>query len=160
MLIIHVFWLEMAICTRHNSEELSLFSNKNNVFALPRFPLLLFFPATLLCLAACADAELPKWFSAEPHKSDLASYNGPIAMPPVDAAGAAFPNLADVPPNPAISARSETDKVIAELQQDNATGQAVVADYVQRHEGAAPVPAKINTSKKKKKPKAKRKGTP
>lgn len=119
------------------------------MFTLKRFLPLSGALVTLAALCACADSELPRWFSNEPSKAELESYQGPVAMPPVDAAAEPYPNLADVPEAPRLSSVKEQADWRAKLAAENEKGAAVIADYGAA-QAAAP-PASTPDAKKKKK---------
>lgn len=93
--------------------------------------------AAPLFLSSCADTEWPKWISGEPTRAELESYQGPIAMPPLDTSDKPYPNLADVPERPKIATTpAERAATRNDMQADNEYGQSLVDTY---QRGAAPV---------------------
>jgi hypothetical protein len=108
----------------------------------------------VLLLSACADSELPQWFSGEPTRAELDAYKGPIAMPAIDTAEKEWPNLADVPERPTVLLQpAEKAALIAELKAKNTQGN----NQVDVFNGKALPPLKptiksaLKKSKKKKK---------
>jgi hypothetical protein len=117
----------------------------------------------LVCAAAgflsgCADTDMPRWLTGEPPRAEIESYQGPIAMPPVTVEEKSWPNLADVPPRPVLLMKpDEKAELAAELRQENAVGQAAVADYAHASAPEQSVKKPAAKQKKSKKKKAQKK---